>query len=63
MPLGKSIGDNIRELQSDNHASGQERGANGKVRSKKQILAIALSASRKAGNRKPKGGESMRDDY
>ena len=45
MPLKKgkkNIGKNITELQKDNKKSGKERGANGKPRSKKQILAIAL---------------------
>lgn len=48
MPLGKDIGRNIRELRKDNMKSGSERGAHGKKRSKRQMLAIALSASRKA---------------
>lgn len=46
MPLlkgKKNIGKNITELKKDNLKKGKERGANGKVRSKKQILAIALS--------------------
>lgn len=50
MPLKygkKNVGANIRELIADNKKSGKERGAGGKVRSRKQILAIALSASRK----------------
>jgi hypothetical protein len=47
MPLGKDVGKNIRELKADNKKSGKERGANGKPRSKKQIVAIALSASKK----------------
>lgn len=48
MALGKDIGKNIRELRADNKKSGKARGANGKVRSKAQILAIALSASGKS---------------
>ena len=48
MPLGKDIGKNIRELRKDNEKKGEERGARGKKRSKRQMLAIALSASRKA---------------
>ena len=46
MPLKKgkkNIGKNIRELMDDNKKSGKEWGANGNVRSRKQILAIALS--------------------
>lgn len=45
MPLRKgkkNIGANIKELMADNKKKGKERGANGKVRSRKQILAIAL---------------------
>lgn len=48
MPLGKDVGKNIKELIADNRKSGKERGANGKVRPRKQILAIALEASRRA---------------
>jgi len=47
MPLGKDVGKNIRELKADNKKSGKARGANGKPRSQKQIVAIALSASKK----------------
>jgi len=46
MPLKsgkKNIGKNIRELMADNKKSGKARGANGKPRSKAQILAIALN--------------------
>lgn len=49
MPLlkgKKNIGKNIRELKKDNLKSGKARGANGKVRPMKQILAIALSKAR-----------------
>jgi hypothetical protein len=49
MPLGIDVGSNIRELRKDNKRKGKARGANGKVRSKAQILAIALAASRKFG--------------
>lgn len=48
MPLYKgrqNIGRNIRELKADNKKKGKERGANGKVRSMKQIRAIALSVA------------------
>lgn len=51
MPLGKDVGANIRELKADNKRKGKARGANGKVRSRKQILAIALSAARRAGGK------------
>lgn len=54
MPLKKgkkNIGKNITELKADNKKSGKARGANGKVRPMKQILAIALS---KAGVSKKK---------
>lgn len=47
MPLGKSIGANIRELRRDNKKKGKARGAMGKPRSQKQILAIALAVARK----------------
>ena len=55
MPLkkGKSmVGKNIKELMADNKKKGKARGAGGKPRSMKQILAIALSA---AGVSKKKG--------
>lgn len=58
MPLGKNIANNIKELNSDNKKSRQERGNNGKIRSHKQILAIALSSARKAGNHKVKPYDS-----
>lgn len=48
MPLGKSEKKNIQELYKDNMKKGKAKGANGKVRNKKQIVAIAFSASRKA---------------
>lgn len=48
MPLGKNVGKNIKELKADNKKSGKARGANGKPRSKAQILAIALNAAGKS---------------
>lgn len=39
----KNIGKNIRELKADNKKKGKSKGANGKIRPMKQILAIALS--------------------
>lgn len=50
MPLKsgkKNISANIRELVKDNKKSGKSRGANGKVRPMKQIVAIAMSLSKK----------------
>jgi hypothetical protein len=44
----KSISKNIRELYADNKKSGKARGANGKPRGKKQIIAIALSVAGKS---------------
>lgn len=52
MSLGKDVGKNIRELRADNKKKGKARGANGKVRSKKQILAISLSAAGKSKKKK-----------
>lgn len=54
MPLKsgkKNIGKNITELKADNKKKGKAKGANGKVRPMKQIVAIALS---KAGVSKKK---------
>lgn len=48
MPLGRNVSANIRELYADNKKSGKERGAKGKLRSKKQIIAIALAAAGKS---------------
>lgn len=48
MPLTKNISKNIKELYKDNKKKGKARGANGKVRSRKQIIAIALSAAGKS---------------
>lgn len=47
MPLGRDVGANIRELRADNKKKGKARGAGGKKRKFDQILAIALSASRR----------------
>jgi hypothetical protein len=44
----KTISANIRELYKDNKKTGKARGANGKVRSRKQIIAIALSTAGKS---------------
>lgn len=48
MPLGKSVSKNIKELYADNKKKGKARGANGKPRSQKQIIAIAYSAAGKS---------------
>ncbi len=45
MPLGNNVQKNIKELMKDNKRSGKERGNNGKVRSKDQIIAIAYHAA------------------
>lgn len=47
MPLGNNVSANIHELYADNKRKGKERGAGGKARSRKQIIAIALDAARK----------------
>jgi hypothetical protein len=44
--LQSAISANIRELMADNKKKGKEKGAGGKARSKKQILAIAISAAK-----------------
>lgn len=51
MPLGKNVSKNISELTADNKKKGKAKGAGGKARSRKQIIAIALNA---AGKSKPK---------
>jgi hypothetical protein len=48
MPLGKNVSANIEELYKDNKKSGKARGANGKPRSRKQIIAIAMHAAGKS---------------
>jgi len=47
-PLGKNVGNNIRELLADNRKTGKARGANGKPRGRAQIIAIALHAAGKS---------------
>jgi hypothetical protein len=49
MPLGKDVGDNIKELRAANANKPK-----GKKRGKKQILAIALDGARQAGNKSVK---------
>lgn len=46
--LTKNVSKNIRELIKDNKKKGKARGAGGKVRSRKQIIAIALRAAGKS---------------
>jgi len=48
MPLTKNVSENISELYKDNKKEGKARGAGGKVRSRKQIIAIAMSAAGKS---------------
>lgn len=48
MPLGKDVGKNISELVKDNKKKGKAKGAGGKKRPMKQIVAIALEAARGA---------------
>lgn len=48
MPLGRNVSKNISELYADNKKSGKAKGAMGKLRSKAQIIAIALSAAGKS---------------
>lgn len=45
MPLGKNVQKNIKELYADNKKKGKARGANGKPRSRKQIIAISYAAA------------------
>lgn len=45
MPLGKNVSRNIKELYKDNKKKGKAKGANGKARSRAQILAIAMRAA------------------
>lgn len=58
MPLktgAKNVGKNIAELYADNKKSGKARGANGKPRSRAQIIAIAESVARKGRPRESSG--------
>ena len=48
MPLGPSVKQNIKELYADNQKTGKAKGANGKKRNLKQILAISFHAAGKS---------------
>lgn len=48
MPLGKNLKANFKELYADNKKSGKAKGAGGKARPRKQIIAIALKAAGKS---------------
>ena len=48
MPLGQNVRKNIKELLADNKKTVNARGANGKPRSRDQILAIALKSAGKS---------------
>jgi len=48
MPLKKgkkNVGYNIKEMMADNKKKGKARGMNGKPRSRKQMVAIAMRAA------------------
>lgn len=47
MPLTNNVSANIKELYKDNKKKGKARGANGKARGRKQIIAIAMNAAGK----------------
>ena len=44
--LQSAISANVRELMADNKKKGKEKGAGGKARSRKQILAISIAAAK-----------------
>lgn len=48
MPLGVNVSKNIKELYKDNKKKGKARGANGKPRSRKQIIAIGIAAAKRS---------------
>jgi len=47
MPLTGNVSRDISELYRDNKKKGKERGANGKPRSREQIIAIAMSVNKR----------------
>lgn len=52
MPMGKSVSKNMKELYKDNAKSGKAKGANGKARSREQMVAIAMNAAGKSKKKK-----------
>lgn len=46
MPLKGNISQRIKELYADNIKKGKAKGANGKPRSRKQIIAIAFNSKK-----------------
>ncbi len=48
MPLTGNVSRNIKELYKDNKKKGKAKGANGKARARKQIIAIAYNAAGKS---------------
>lgn len=44
----KAMAANFHELYADNKKSGKAKGANGKPRSRKQIIAIVLGTAKKS---------------
>jgi hypothetical protein len=46
--LSKNVGKNIKELIADNKKKGKSKGANGKAKQMKQIIAISLNAAGKS---------------
>ena len=59
MPLNGNVSSNIKELYKDNQKKGKARGASGKKRPRKQIIAIAMHAAGKEMVR-PKVGKKMK---
>jgi len=47
MPLTQNVSKNIKELYKDNKKKGKAKGAGGKPRGRKQIIAIAIHAAGK----------------
>jgi hypothetical protein len=48
----KAIKANFKELYADNKKTGKAKGANGKIRPRKQIIAIVLSQAGKTKKKK-----------
>ena len=47
MPLTGNFENDVKELYHDNKLKGKEKGANGKERSKAQIMAIAYAVAKR----------------